>query len=463
MTRLSFTERAGYSLGDAASNLYWKVFEAYLLFFYTDIFGIPVATAGTMFLVTRIWDAVNDPLMGIIADRTRTRWGRYRPYLLWCSVPLAGAGVLAFTTPDLDESGKVIYAYVTYTLMMMMYTAINIPYSALMGVMSDDSNERTVVSSFRFFAAFSFGFVVQLSTLGLAKRLGDGDLGVGFERLMYVYGALAVVLFYITFRTTRERVKPRERQRSDFKQDIQALLRNRPWAVMVVLGLVVILLQVIRGSTITPYFKYYVREVTLLGETYAFEDVVGLFFGANLLASVATIPLTGWLSRRFGKGRSYCVLMAISGVLTVPFYWLSPDDVGLMFTLQILIGLVLGPTAPLVWAMYADTADYAEWKTHRRATGLVFSAATFAQKGGGAIGGAAAAYCLAYYGYDATHNVQGEQTIFGMRMLMSWVPGVLSLLAAAVTFAYNLDNEFLAKIKRDLEARGEQAAADSAS
>lgn len=460
--KLSFREKLGYSFGDAASNLYWKVFEALLFFFYTDIFQISATAAGTLFLVTRIWDAVNDPIMGAIADRTRTRFGRYRPFLLWCSIPLAGAGVLAFTTPQLEGTSKVVYAYVTYTLMMMMYTAINIPYSALMGVMSANSQERTKLSSFRFIAAFSVGMVVQSYSLDLAKWLGDGELAAGFPRLMMIYGLLAIGLFYVTFATTKERVEPAVKSRSSLWEDLGVLFRNRPWAVLAVLGFVVFLNLIIRGSTIVPYFKYYVGDVEFLGSTYSFTTVVGYFFGLGTLASVCTIPLTEPLSRRFGKARTYAVLMLLSAALMIPFAWLSPDDVVWMFILQLATGLVLGPTAPLVWAMYADTADYAEWKTSRRATGLVFSAATFTQKLGGGLAGSIAAYCLAFYGYDGAQATQSDETIGGMLLLMSWVPAAFAVLSASVALGYNLNNQFLATIRSDLAERAKPPVPGSA-
>lgn len=440
--KLSFREKAGYALGDTASNLYWKTCEFFLLFFYTDVFGIGAGTVATMFLVTRLWDAINDPLMGIISDRTSTRFGKFRPYLIWLALPLAAAGVLCFTTPDLPDGGKIVYAYITYSLMMMIYTAINIPYSALMGVMTSDVKDRASLSSFRFIGAFTGAILVSSFTLDLVELLGGGSATRGWQLTMVLYGVIAAVLFCLAFLTTRERVAPPVGSRSSVKQELADLFANGPWMVMFFLGLLVIVSFWIRGGTTAYYFKYFVGDTLLTGS----------FLVSGSVASVIGIAATGHLVRKFGKRRLYMGLMALGALLMVPFYFLGPEQIGLIFFLHIVTSLIMGPNAPLVWAMYADTADYSEWKTGRRSTGLVFSAATFAQKAGGALGGWMTGFLLAGFGYQA-NMVQSSDSIFGILLLMSFIPAGFCAAAAIVVGFYKLDDRFMERVERDLRTR----------
>ncbi|NNE69878.1 MAG: MFS transporter, partial [Rhodothermales bacterium] len=393
--KLTFWEKVGYSLGDAGSNFYWKVFEVFLLFFYTDVFGISPATAGTIFLVARIWDAVNDPIMGAIADRTRTRWGRFRPYLIWLPIPLAVAGVLAFTTPDLDSQGKVIYAWITYFFVMMCYTGINIPYSALLGVLSTDSQERTSASSFRFVAAFSTALVVQSFTKDFAELLGGGNDALGWQLVMVIYGIVASLFFVGTFMTTRERVEPIAEE-TDFKAELKDLARNVPWLILFFLGFAILTMLFVRSASIVYYFKYFVGD----------ESLFKWFMAIGAIASIVGVALTPVLSKTFGKPRLYFLLIVLTTIINIAFYFVSAEDILMIFVLNTAFSLVLGPTAPVVWAMYADTADYGEWKNGRRATGLTFSAATFGQKLGVAVAGSVTAFLLAYVGYVPNAEVQ---------------------------------------------------------
>ena len=280
--RISIKEKIGYGLGDTASNLYFQMFIIYLLFFYTDVFGISAAAAGTMLMVSRFWDAVNDPLMGILADRTHTRWGKFRPYLIWISVPIALIGVATFYTPDLGSTGKLVYAYITYTLMMMAYTAINIPYSALMGVLSPNTQERTSVSTYRFVLAFAGAFVVQGLTLPLVKFFGGGDQAVGFPLAMAVFGVLAAVLFYATFATTRERVQPPVEQRTALKEDLKDLTKNRPWMILLVMSIASLAYAIVRSGSVVYYFKYYVGN----------EDMASSFMVYGTVAVIVGVACT---------------------------------------------------------------------------------------------------------------------------------------------------------------------------
>ncbi len=384
--KLSVGEKIGYGLGDTASNFYWKLFENFQLIFYTDVFGISASAAATMFFVTKLWDAINDPLIGLLADRTRTAWGSFRPYLVWGSIPFAVTGIMTFYTPDLSPQGKLIYAYVTYTLVFMAYTAINIPYGALMGVITPNSLERTSVSTFRFVLAFCGGLIVQKFTEPLVAYFGgtemqivDGiekvvvlDKQTGFFWTVVCYALVAAILFLVTFATTKERVVPEQKKNTRFRQDIWDLLRNRAWLVLLAVGLFQILAGWTHGSAIAYYFTYYV------------DSTFGNFLAVSTVASILGMLMTKPLTAMFGK-RMLMILMNVAvAVLTAMFIFLKPDQVGLMYALNICLAFVGGPVPVLLWAMYADAADYSEWRFHRRATGLVFSAATFSQKLGGA-------------------------------------------------------------------------------
>jgi glycoside/pentoside/hexuronide:cation symporter, GPH family len=441
--RLSFKEKVGYALGDTASNFYWKTFEFFLLIFYTDVFGLSPAVAGTMFLFTRIFDALIDPVMGAIADRTHSRWGHFRPYLLWGALPLAVAGVLTFTTPDLDTRGKTIYAFATYALMMAAYTFINIPYSALLGVTTSDSRERTSLSSMRFIGGFTGGVVVVAATPWLVSFLGRGDPTRGWQLTMVVWGILAAALFVVCFATTRERVTPPPRQEANLKLELLHLLTNRPWMVMFLMGVITLTAFITRGQSTAYFCKYYLGN----------EALTGVFVSTGMLASIAGIALTGPVSRMVGgKKNLFCLLMAVSGALTMLFHFLPPEQPALLIGFNALITFIQGPNSPLVWAMYADTADYGEWRHGRRNTGLIFAAATMAQKGGGALAGMVNGLLLTAFGYVANAE-QTARSLTGIRISMNLVPGALCLLAAAVTLLYSLDERTMQRIERDLRAR----------
>ncbi|MDD3643852.1 MAG: MFS transporter [Candidatus Krumholzibacteria bacterium] len=556
--RLSFKEKFGYGLGDTASNLYFQMFINFLLFFYTDVFGIPAAVAGTLFMVSRFWDAVNDPIMGIIADRTGTRWGKFRPYLLWMMLPLAIVGVLTFTTPELSLQGKIVYAYVTYILMMMAYTAINIPYSALLGVLSPHSEQRTSASTYRFVLAFVGAFIVQGATLPLVNSLGEQDRGVsvsngvvriqeidtrtsriiveasdgshatsqeflvkidrpgeaaqavdeprgtadealaapadtpgddppaiarslgnleldegfgehevdisgafvdpegaaltytakkvdvakGFQYTLVIYGVLACILFYLTFALTRERVQPSKDQQASLRKDLGNLLRNRPWMILLVMSIFTLGYVIIRMGTILYYFKYYIGN----------ELLAALFMVTGTVAVILGVACTSFLSKRLGKKRLYLIVMLLASLFTMVFYHVPKDRIALVFAVHILISFVMAPQAPLLWAMYADTVDYSEWKHGRRATGLIFSAATFSQKFGMALGGGLAGWLLARFGFEP-NVAQGPETLTGIRLMMSYIPAAATVIAVVAAVFYELDDKTMKKIEDELAVR----------
>jgi GPH family glycoside/pentoside/hexuronide:cation symporter len=445
--RISLKEKIGYSLGDAASNFYWKTFEFYVVFFYTDVFGISAAAVGTMMLITRFADAVADPVMGSIADRTKSRWGHFRPYLLWGALPFAAAGVLTFSTPNLGGGAKLIYAYVTYSLLMFIYTAVNIPYSALMGVISPNSQERTSISSIRFIGAFTAGMLVQFCTLPLVKFLGHGSDTRGWQLTMVVYGICAVILLLLCFAITKERVAPPAQQNPNIKSDVINLFGSKPWIVLVGVLLLTLAAFAVKGSVTAYYFKYFVHR----------EDLIGLFLLSNGFAFIVAVSLTSYLNKFFGKKPLFIFALGAGGLIVMLFSLAKPEDIGLMFGLQIVSSFVIGFNSPLVWAMFADTADHAEWRTGRRNTGLVFASAIFSTKIGFAIGAWMLGLILAFFGY-AANVAQTSRSIHGIILSMSWIPGVMLVMAAATMALYPLNDTLMVKIEAELkERRGEVA------
>ena len=445
--RLSFREKAGYGIGDLGFNLYWANISAFLLIFYTDVMGLAAAAVGTMILVTKIIDAATDPLMGVIADRTRTRFGRFRPYLLWGALPMAFAGVLTWTVPDLGEGGRLLWAYVTFSLMMLAYTVLSTPYSALSGVITADSQQRTTLISFRFIAAFAGTTLVNAFTLDLVQWFGGGDEALGWQLTLALYGAVAAVLFATVFATTRERIAPPPQQDSDVRQDLRDLLNNRPWLVLFALALVIMITIVMRSGATVYYLKYYVVR----------PDLTGAFLGAYSVALAVGAAMTPLMTRLFDKKRLMVGLMTIVGVLSCAMFFVPRDMIWLMFVVNILIGLALGPKSPLAFSMYADCADYTEWKTGRRATALTFSAATFSQKLGGALASAVIAWVLAGMGYVA-NQAQSDASQMGIVLLLTVIPGVVAFVAAMVMRAYPLDDAALAGMQDTLAQRRAQAA-----
>ena len=459
--KVSFKEKVAYGLGDTASNFYWQTFLNFLMYFYTDVFGITAAAAGTMMLVVRTWDTAVDPFMGVIADRTQTRWGHFRPYLLWGSLPMAIMGVLMFTTPNLGPSGKLVYAYVTYSLIMLAYTFINVPYSALMGVISPNSLERTSVSSYRFVLAYGGLFIVQGLTLPMVQFFGRGNQQKGFQMAMVIYGVMAIGLFLVTFAGTRERVQPVQVEANTLKEDLKDLLSNRPWILVCFIGVFALLYISIRMGAIMYYFTYYVGGYHLklhlwnhtLDHNFGIASLVSLFMALGTVGVIFGAAMARPLAQLFGgKKRAYIILMTAASVLTVLFFFIPRERIALIFITHILISTLFAPTSPMLWAFYADTADYSEWKTGRRATGLVFSAASFSQKLGWAVGGALLGWLLAYFGFRA-HVAQSAQVQTGIRYMMSFIPAVTGFLSAAAVFFYKLDDSFMVKIEQELKQR----------
>lgn len=442
LARLGWGEKLGYGFGDFGFNLYWTTIASFLAAFYTDVFGISAAAAGTMIFVTRIVDAVTDPVMGAVADRTRSRWGKFRPYLLFAGLPLAAAGVLTFTTPDLDQTGKLVWAYLTYSALMLLYTLVSMPYSALSGVMTARSQERTTLISARFLFAFTGGALVNKYTLSLVAYFGAGDDLRGWQMTMVLYGVLAVLIFWVTFLSTRERISPPPMQNTRPLDDIRDLLGNRPWIILFALAMIIMMTFTMRAGSAYYYFNYYVERPDLLPD-YLFWQMVAYAAGA-LLAPVMT--------RYLDKARLLMLLMAIVGALSILFYFVPKDMIWAIFTLNILISLSLGPKSPLTWSMYADTADFNEWKNGRRATAMTFAAASFAQKLGGSLGSAGMLWVLAAIGYTANQAQTGASQT-GIALLQTTIPGVFALIAVFVIRFYDLTGRQLETIQLELQAR----------
>src|SRR3989339_239721 len=583
--KLSLKEKIGYGFGDAASSMFWKLFGMYIMFFYTDIFGIPAAVVGTMFLITRVGDAAFDPLVGILGDRTNTRWGKFRPYLLWMAIPFGLIGVLTFTTPEMSMTGKIVYAYVTYSLMMIVYSMINVPYASLMGVMTADGKERTTLATYRFIFAFGGSFLVlglfqplfdkfgtndyneyksastieitdtlnpaingnylvwnntiavqpeqkavdsmlflsarvqtksqealQIGVINTVKNQSDwfnfpagkdtlvlkrdgttsnvliplsgfastanlSDLAnlkfaykqtegadtqidkisikeinyrSGYQKAVIVIALLAVLFFLLTFFWTKERVKPLE-EKTSLTDDIKDLLRNAPWFILLGAGISTIFFNTIRDAAAIYYFKYYVQSDNAMSfNTLNISIALStLYLLLGQAANIIGVVLAKPVSDKIGKKNTFLWAMLIASALSVVFYGLKGNHVAYIFIMQFFISISAGIIFPFVWSMYADTADFSEWKNKRRATGLVFSAASMSQKFGASIGIALAGWLLSFYGYQA-NVAQTAETQEGIRMMLSIFPAIGALLAAAFMFIYPLKESVLDKISSDL-------------
>ena len=584
--KLNLKEKIGYGFGDAASSMFWKLFGMYLMFFYTDVFGITAAAAGTMMLFTRVGDAIIDPLIGIMGDRTETRWGKFRPYLLWVAVPFGIIGILTFTTPSLSMSGKLVYAYVTYSLMMIIYSLINVPYASLMGVMTADGKERTTLATFRFIFAFggsflvlglyqplfdSFGtkvaanytvasrieakdttnvdsniktFVWQgtkieqkeqlndsllyvtakvitktgdafkigvfnpktnvyswftfpkgLDTLGLHRNGTTSDIQIklsqfvskenltnpenlqlavnqfstseikftriavkeinyrsGIQKAAAVIAILAVIFFILTFSWTRERIKPIA-EKTSLKNDLKDLGKNGPWFILLGAGISVIFFNTIRDGAALYYFNYYYKgQGNIALGTNLILAISTIYLLLGQAANIVGVILAKPVSDKIGKKNTFLIAMLAATVLSGIFYGLDKTNITMIYTFQILISICAGIIFPLVWSMYADTADYSEWKNGRRATGLVFSAASMSQKFGASIGMYMVGLLLTLYGYKAGMD-QTQHTQQGIRLMLSLYPAIGALLAAFFMFIYPLKESLLEKIETELAER----------
>jgi sugar (glycoside-pentoside-hexuronide) transporter len=440
--RLSVKEKMGYGLGDAAANFIFQTMVMFQLAFYTDTFGIAAAAAGTLFLVVRVWDAVFDPIMGVVADRTVTRWGKFRPWIVWTAVPFGIMGFLTFTTPHFGAHGKLVYAYVTYIVLMMVYSANNLPYSALSGVMTGNMGERTSLSSYRFVFAMSAQLIVQGLALPMVKFFGGGNDAQGYQTTIGIFSALAVLFFFVTFATTRERILPAPDQKSSVRQDFKDLGKNGPWITMFILTIVLFVTLALRGGTVLYYFKYYVGR----------ENLFSLFNVLGTGATIVGVVLSKPLAVRFGKRNLFIGGLVFTVCFTAAFAVLPQSAVQLMIATEMLRQFAYGFTIPLLWAMMADVADFSEWKNHRRATGVVFSAIVFGLKAGLGVGGALGGYLLSAYGY-VPNAAQSAEALGGIRMMMSLFPALGFAICVVCLLFYRIDRRMENQLADELAKR----------
>lgn len=445
-------EKIGYGLGDMASSMFWKVFSYYLPFFFSNIYGLSLDQIAILLMVTRIWDAVSDPMMGLIADRTHTKWGKYRPYLLIMALPFSICGIALFTTPDWSPTAKLIYAYASYILMMTVYTGINVPYGAMLGVISNDSKTRTVFSSFRMMFAYAGSFAVLLLWEPLCHSFGGYDSPQGWQRAMTTIAAFCLILFLLCFRLTRERVSNEGNQ--SVGHDMRSLLHNAPWWILVAAVLCSNLFNTIRGCTTAYFFKDVIGpdvHMQLGGMEFLFY--AGLFLSIGEISNMIGVAIAPALSGAIGKKSAFIASFSIVAALSILFFYIPNDNAGcwMMIALQIGISIFTGIISPLIWSLYADVSDYARLRDGTASTGLIFSSASMAQKFGSAFGGAFVMWMLAMFGYNTqTDAAQTAQSIHGLKMMMSWIPGCTAMLTAIIMAFYPLTTTRMDRIRQSL-------------
>ena len=456
---IKLKEKIGYGFGDMASSMFWKLFGSYLMIFYTDVFGLPAAVVGTLFLVTRVWDSAFDPIVGVVADRTHSRWGKFRPYLLFLAIPFSVIGVLTFVTPSFGENGKLVYAYVTYSLMMMVYSAINVPYASLLGVMSDNPKERNTLSTYRMAFAYIGSFIALLLFMPMVNFWSGHSKEIaaqqqGWTLAVAVIAVMCALLFIGCFALTRERVKALHEKQAPLKEDLKDLWKNRPWWILLGAGVAALVFNSIRDGATVYYFKYFIVEedfqtISFFGVSFVLS---GLYLSVGQIANIAGVILAAPVSNRIGKKQTYMGSMAIATVLSILFFWFDKDNLALIFTFQILISICAGSIFPLLWSMYADCTDYSELKTGNRATGLIFSSSSMSQKFGWAIGSALTGWLLSYFGFVA-NEVQQAEAIQGIKMFMSFLPAAGTLLSIVFISMYPLSEKKMLEISAALKSR----------
>jgi Na+/melibiose symporter-like transporter len=480
--QLSVLEKIGYSLGDFAANLIFQTLVAVLAFYYTDVYRIPAATAQWVILVVGLIGAfVFTPLMGVIADRTRSRWGKFRPWVLWTAIPFGVFSLMAFSTPDFGPQAKVVYAFTTYLLLVAVYVANNLPYGALSGVLTGNMAERNSMSSYRFVAVMIAQFIIQVLLLPLVLIMGDGDKARGFSNAMALFATLGTVCFLISFFTTKERVVPEVAQRSTIRQDLADLAGNRPWQLMLVLTILVFITLALKGGSYVYYFKYYLdgSELAAFLDRIGFNNLIAglnstltgmgltefqwpkdaptsalsLFNACSIICGIIGIGFSKTLADRFGKRNVFGGALFVSTLCLLAFVLFTPQAVGAVVFTNMLHGFFYGITTPILWSMVADVADFSEWKNNRRATAIVFSAVLCGLKIGLSIGGWLVAAILAAYGYNPDAAEQPDGVIQGIKLSISVYSAVPFLLSVALLLFYEIDKRTETRIEQELAAR----------
>ncbi len=470
--KLSITEKIGYSLGDLAANLVFQTLMTYLAYFYTDIYGLQADDAtALMFIVGTIAAFGFNPIVGAIADRTKSKWGKFRPWILWTAVPLGVISVLAFTTPDFSYKGKVVYAVVTYTLLLLLYASSNLPYSALSGVITGNMKERNSISSFRFVAVMFAQFFVQVFMLPIIIYAGEGDKAVGIEIVMTWLAIIGTILLLITFFTTKERVIPKKEQESTLREDFADLISNKPWVIMLILTTLTFISLAMKGGSYVYYFENFIdvsyltnfispilEFLTSVGINFFGNDPVsagfGLFNAGGIIFMIIGIGFSKPLADKYGKRNVFGWFLFISTLFILLFYFLKPTSIAFIFGAQILHGFFYGITIPLLWAMIADVADFSEWKNNRRATAIIFSAMMVGLKLGLTIGSSLVTQILSSYGYVANSELgQSSEAVLGTKLLVSVYPSIPFLIGVALLFFYEINKSMETQIELDLNQR----------
>ena len=450
--RIGFAEKIGYGFGDMSSSMFWKIFSYYLPFFYSNIFGLTLDQVALLLVVTRIWDAVSDPVMGVLADRTTTKWGKYRPYLLLMAIPFALSGIFLFSTPAASPTVKLVWAYLTYIMMMTVYTGINVPYGAMLGVMTDNSDTKTVLSSFRMFFAYGGSFLALFCWEPLCRLLGGYDAPSGWRNAMIVIAVFCLILFLLCFRMTGEKL--RTVSKVSVGSDLKSLLRNAPWWILIGAALCSNLFNTVRGSTVAYFFNDVIgQDVRLNLGSWSFLFYAGLFLSIGEVCNMVGVALAVPLSEKLGKKSTYMLSFAALILFSALFFYIPISQGGYywMLILQIVISVFTGVISPLVWSMYADVSDFAENRDGTASTGLIFSSASMAQKFGGAFGGFAVMWLLKAFDYNtAPGAVQTPEAINGLWLLMSWIPAIVAGLAVVVIFFYPLTRGRMIAIQDEL-------------
>ena len=451
---LKVREYIGYALGDTASNLFFKTFTIFLPFYYLDVWGIPDKALAWISLFVGLIGAFTDPIMGLIADRTNTRLGKFRPYILYGAIPYGICGYIMFAGPDLSTNGKIIYAFVTYAMMLTSYSVINVPYSSLLGVVSASSRTRAVASSFRFVGAFAGGLLISLFVRPFVNYLGGGNEVQGFHWTMAIFAIVSVIMFWMTFATTKERVTPPPQQKTNVREELGELVRNRPWVVLLIAAVLSTTFIALQAGSTAFYFKYVFNSALSDDKTPVFHglDRTTVFLSTGMLAQVVGTMVLVFLARRVDKKYAAAGLCAVTGLCFMTFYFLPKGRFDLLLAVNVIGYLCMGPTSALTWALYGDVADYGEWKFGRRSTGLVFSASLFAIKTGNLVGGFLLPVLLAYFGY-VKDVVQTPKASLGITLAFSLAPGIIALFKAAALLIYPLNQKRVSQIERELSAR----------